>query len=1078
MLRNLLGYIRFPGLSNFGFWNTTLGWLLFVNALITYLITLEPTVSFWDSGEYIATSAKLEVAHPPGAPFFQMVGAFFALFALNQEEIARAVNFVSVISSAFTILFLFFTITNLSGKIFEKAEKKDSFVILASGLIGALSFTYSDSFWFNATETEVYAMACLVMALLLWLGLKYADNNGHPRADKWLLLICFIVGLTFGILFMGFLAIPSIVLMVFFKVKKKVTFKNFVLANVVSIALLFFVFKFSLTYVLQLFAWGELFFVNQMGLPFNSGSLITALMLFGLFSYLLWLTRKKGLIKINTVLLCLLFLILGFSSWLLLPIRANAHVGINENNPSDARTLLAYYNREQYPSVDSPFYGTYYSNAFAGSGEILDDRPKYEKDLLQGKYVIVNNYKGAISGPHKSHVGILPRMWSEEHAENYMRYFDRLDFKIKPEYLTDGNLRKAVLAFKKMDANGDISTEKYIEFLNSFATYIDVEPPTLEQHLQFLFEYQLGYMYLRYFMWNFVGRQNDTQWRYDDNGHWLSGIGFLDGLRLGSQRNLPEDVLHNKARNTYFFLPFILGLIGFFFQMFKDPKRFWVVLVFFVFTGLAIQFYTNPYIFQPRERDYSLVGSFYAFSIWIGMGIVGLYQFLKPYIRYTVINLVVVGSCFFGVPFLMAYQNWDDHDRSNRFTAKASAKAYLDSTQQDAGAILFTIGDNDNFPLWYLQEIEKYRTDVRVIVTSYFATDWYIDQMKRQSYESKPIPSQLTHDKYKYGTRDAIYYQALPNVKENRWMIKDFMNWVASDDKKTKLKYIFERTGRDTTSYPASTMELTYYPTNKIRIPVNKEKVLASGLVQVKDAHLILDHIDIDLPNNYITKNRLMMLDIIANNNWERPIYFSGGSFDAAEYIWMKDYLQLDGLAYKLVPIRTENDDGYTMGRVDTELMYKNVKSWDWGNSGNGDIYQDPQTRKQFGVTFRLNLARLAEELLKENKHNQAREILDLAMENVPLEHYGFYAFVEPFLDGYYAVGNKDKANDLFGSLSKIYQDRLEYHALSPLDQQEQQLESILSDLQGYRRVLDILATHENDQLAQKEQEKYNSYVD
>ncbi len=1077
MLPNLLRYIRFPGLCNFGFWNTTFGWLLFVNALITYLITLEPTVSFWDSGEYIATSAKLEVAHPPGAPFFQMVGAFFALFALNQEQIARAVNFVSVVSSAFTILFLFFTITNLSRKILAKVEKKDTIVILGSGLIGALSFTYSDSFWFNATETEVYAMASFVMALLLWLGLKYVDSIGKARADKWLLLICFVVGLTFGIQFMGFLAIPSMVLLNFFKRNKKVTFKNFALANIVSIGLLFFVFKFSLTYVLQLFAWGELFFVNEIGLPFNSGSLITGLLLFGLCYYLLWLTRIKGLVQVNTVLLCFLFLVLGFSTWLVLPIRANAHVAINENDPSDARTLLAYYNREQYPSVDSPFYGTYYSNAFAERGETVDDKPKYEKDLELGKYVIINNYKDAISGPNKDHVGFLPRLWSEEHAENYMRYFGRLDFKIKSAYYADRKLHEAIREFKELDASGVISTEQYINFLNSFNDYIDVAPPDIGQNLKFLFEYQLGYMYLRYFMWNFVGRQNDVQWRYDANGHWLSGIGFLDGLRLGSQKNLPKEVEENKARNTYFFLPFILGLIGFFFQLFKDPKHFWVLFVFFVFTGLAIQFYTNPYIFQPRERDYSLVGSFYAFSIWMGMGFLGLCRFFKKKLHQTFAMLVFVCCCC-GVPLLMAFQNWDDHDRSHRYTARASAKAYLDSTQQDAGAILFTIGDNDNFPLWYLQEIEGYRTDVRVIVTSYFATDWYIDQMKRQSYESKPIPSQLSHDKYSYGTRDAIYYQALPIVKENRWLIKDFMNWVENENPKTKLKYIFERTGRNTTDYPSSTLEMTYYPTNKIRIPVNKENVLKSGLVKAKDAHLILDHIDIDLPNNFITKNRLMMLDIVANNDWERPIYFSGGSFDDAEYIWMKDYLQLDGLAYKLVPIRTENTDGYTMGRVDTELMYKNVKKWDWGNSGNEDIYQDPQTRKQFGVTIRLNLARLAEELIKENKQNQAREILDLAMENVPLGLYGFYAFVEPFLDGYYAIGDRDKASDLFGSLSKIYRDRLEYHALSPIDQQQLQLESILSNLQGYRRVLDILVANENAQLAQKEQEKFNSYVD
>lgn len=1072
---------RFRNRSDFSWWNTVLGWVVFFNALVTYTITMEPTVSFWDAGEYIATSAKLEIAHPPGAPFFQMFGAVFALFAANNEQIAMAVNYVSVVCAAFTILFLFFTITNLGGKLLRQSDcksQKDKRMVLAGGCIGALSFTYSDSFWFNATETEVYAMASLVMALLLWLGLKYVDNITKPRSAKWLVLICFIIGLTFGIQFMGFLAIPSIVLLVFFKKNRKVTFANFVLANVISVALLFFVFKFSLTYVLKVFAWGEIFFVNQVGLPFNSGSLISALFVFSVFYFALRYTRNKGMVLLNTGLLCFLFLLLGFSSWLVLPIRANAHVGINENDPSDARTLLAYYDREQYPSVDSPIYGTYYSNAFAGPGEPMDDRPKYEKDHEQGNYVIVNNYKEAISGPNKSHVGLLPRLWSEEHAENYMRYFGRLEFKIKPAYVSDGKLREAISEFKRLEAQGSISTEKYINFLNSFGAYIDVQPPTLGQNLKFLLEYQLGYMYLRYFMWNFVGRQNDVQWRYDANGHWLSGIGFVDGLRLGSQKNLPLEMQNNKARNTYFFLPFLLGFIGFFFHIFKEPKQFWVLFVFFVFTGLAIQFYTNPYIFQPRERDYSLVGSFYAFSIWIGLGVVALYAMLRKYLQFGFAKLLFVLFCFCAVPLLMAFQNWDDHDRSNRYTAKASAKAYLDSTKQDSGAILFTIGDNDNFPLWYLQEIEGYRTDVRVIVTSYFSTDWYIDQMKRQSYKSEPIPSQLTHDKYRYGTRDAIYYQALPNVNENRWSIKEFMNWVGSDDPKTKLRFIFDRTGRDATAFPSSTLELTYYPTRKIRIPVNKEQVLKTGLVKPKDAHLILDHINIDLPSNYLTKNRLMMLDVIANNNWERPIYFSGGSFDDAEYIWMKDYLQLDGLAYKLVPIKTKNPNSFTMGRVDTELMYKIVQNWDWGNSGGEDVYHDPQTRKQFGVNFRLHMARLMEELISGEQLDKAKEIIDLTMLHIPFHTYGYFTFVEPFVEGYYAVGDIKKARQLYKDLTKIYQDRLNYHAGIPLNQQKLKIENILSDLEGYRRVMEILMDNDEALKIKEEQAQYNTFVE
>ncbi|MEL6484196.1 MAG: hypothetical protein AAFP96_05050, partial [Bacteroidota bacterium] len=528
------------------------------------------------------------------------------------------------------------------------------------------------------------------------------------------------------------------------------------------------------------------------------------------------------------------------------------------NDPSDARTLLAYYNREQYPSTDSPFYGAYYTDRFAPGGESKDDNPKYERDEALGKYVIVNEYEEALQGPHPNHVGFLPRMWSSDQAENYSKYFGPVEFQIKPKYRSSAELRDTVSRFKEDYENGSIDEEGYIRFLSDFNEYLTVQPPSLWDNMKFMFQYQFGYLYMRYFMWNFVGRQNDIQGRYDGNGAWLSGISFLDEIHLGSQKELPDTVKQNKGRNTYFYLPLLLGIIGLVFQLTTDRKQFWVLLVFFLFSGVAIQFYTNPYIFQPRERDYSLVGSFYAFSIWMGMGVYGIFSALKKYIpeKMSIQVVGVVGLC--SVPLLMAFQNWDDHDRSNRYTARASAKAYLDSTQKDAGAILFTIGDNDNFPLWYLQEIEGYRTDTRVIVTSYFATDWYIDQMKRKAYESEPIPSQLTHDKYSYGTRDAIYYQ---NVTDKRWLIKDFMNWIGSDHPQTKYEHVIKAQGADPNDYPQSTRNLVYYPTNKIRVPVDKENVLKSGLVKPEDADQIVEYIDIDLPKNYLPKNRLLMLD-------------------------------------------------------------------------------------------------------------------------------------------------------------------------------------------------------------------------
>jgi hypothetical protein len=1063
--------------KDFDLWDRRLGWVVFFIALITYALTVEPTGSFWDAGEYIATSAKLQIGHPPGAPLLQMIGAFFAMFALEPTEIARMVNYVSGVSSAFTILFMFWTTTNLLRKLVGKTTElsnSQAIAILGSGLVGSLAFAYSDSFWFNAVETEVYAMASLIMALLLWMGLKWTDNLDTDRGDKWLVLISFIVGLTFGIQFMGFLAIPSIGLLYYFKKYKTTTVKNFLLANIAVVGLLMLVYKFSLTYVLKAFGWSEVFFVNNFGLPFNSGSIIMAGVFVGAFYYALKFTKSKQMVAANTIVLSLMFLILGFSSWLMLPIRANAGVVINENDPSDARSLLAYYNREQYPGVDSPVYGAYYSNAFSTASIEKDDKPKYEKDYATGKYVIVNHFQGALQGSDPAHEGLLPRMWSEQNAENYMRYFGPLKFSIKRDYLGNKELTSTVGQFKNGLEKGEIDVEQYISFLREFRDYIDVIPPTLMDNINYMFSFQFNYMYWRYFMWNFTGKQDDIQGRYDNHGNWLSGISFIDSPRLGSQENLPADLLNNKGRNTYFFLPLLLGIIGILFQLKKDKKQFWTLFVFFMFTGLAIQFYTNPSIFQPRERDYSLVGSFYIFALWIGLGVYGLFNELSSFTKKAWLSPAVVGLCFLAVPALMGFQNWDDHDRSNRKTAQSSAKAYLNSTQKDSGAILFTIGDNDTFPLWYAQEIEGYRTDVRVINTSLFATDWYIDQMKRKAYESDPIPSQLTHDLYHYGNRDAIYFQ---EVTDKRWDIKDFLNWVGSDKPQTKFKYLLGAQGADLSQYSESNLDIVYYPTNKIRVPVNKENVLASGLVKAKDSALIVDYIDIDLPKSALPKNRLLMLDLLANNDWKRPLYFSGGSFEAGEYLWMKDYLQLDGLAYKLVPIKTKYESVFEMGRIDTETMTDIVKSWEWGNSGDPEVYIDTQTRVQ-GLSFRSNLARLTETLIGENKLSEAKEILDIGMKNMPLKGFDYYNFVVPFIEGYYAVGAPEEARGIFQELKNIYQDHLNYYAAMDITDQYNSIQNIIENLEGYRRILDVLSIGDSPEITQEERLEFEVFMD
>ena len=1063
---------------NFKKWNTILGWVTFLIAFITYGLTIEPTVSFWDAGEYILTSAKLQVGHPPGAPLFQMLGAFFSMFALEPSQVGFMMNMMSATASAFTILFMFWTITLLLKKL--AGSKKDmttekASAILGSGLVGSLAFAFTDSFWFNAAETEVYAMATLIMAILFYLGLRWEQDMDKPRGNRWLILIAFVIGLSFGVHFMGLLTIPAIGLVYYFKNYKEITLKNFIIANVVSVAILLFIFKLLAPNILKLFSTFEIFFVNTIGLPFNSGSIIAGLLVVAAIYFGLKYTTEKQYKHFNTGILCITFIIIGFSSWLMLPIRANANVVINENNPSSARELLAYYNLEQYPETHL-FYGPQFTDQYAyldDKNPYVDDKPKYEKDHQKGEYVIVNNYKNAKQNYNSKHASILPRMWSTEHAENYMMFSGFLDFKLKPEYQMENQLRTAISDFKNNVAQGKVDYEDYNNFLKKFKSYIEVQKPSLWQNITYMIEYQLGYMYWRYFMWNFTGRQDDIQGRYDNHGNWISGIKPIDEKLLGlSQDNLPSDVKNNKARNTYYFLPFILGLIGLVFLFNRNKKLFWVMLVFFLFTGIAIQVYTNVRPFEPRERDYSVVGSFYVYALWIGFGVYAIFESVKKYLPSKLAAPITTLACLILVPTILAANNWDDHDRSDKYTARAMAKMYLDSCAENG--ILFSIGDNDTFALWYAQEIEGYRTDVRVVNTSLFQTDWYIDQMKRKAYESDPIPSQLTHNDYKYGTNDYIIKDAvIPDTLD----IKQFLNFVTSKNPKTQYKYALQQQGVDISSIRSQDLNASYLPTEYLRLPVNKENALKYGIVKPEDADKIVSEIIIRIKDGAIYKNRLLMLDIVANNDWKRPIYFTGGSFGDDDYIWMKDYLQLDGMCYKLVPIKTpvNRANPFDMGRVDTDIMYEKVKKWDWGNSGSPDIYHDPETRKN-SITYRGNLARLIEKLINEDKLDKAEEIADIAMTNMPVEYFGFYTLLEPYISTYYEVEAKDKARQLYKDVAKKYQENLSYYGSLKNESQDQLFEEIYTDIQRYKSLIDILMQYDRA-FAQTESEIFNNHL-
>mgnify|MGYP001791311727 CR=1 FL=1 len=1067
-------------------WNVILGWVSFGIALITYTLTLEPTVSSWDCGEYISTAVNLEVGHPPGAPLFQMLGAFFAMFSNDPSQWAMMVNFMSGLASAFTILFMFWTITNLGQRILFKQKDFDfggKIAVLGAGLVGSLAYTFSDSFWFSAVEGEVYAMSSFLMALLFWLGLRWENEIDTPRGNKWLLLISYVVGLSFGVHILSLLVIPAIVMLYYFKKFKNTTLKSTVIATVVSILLLAFVFKFLFPFTLKFFSVSELFFINTIGLPYNSGTIIAGLLLIGLFFFGLSYTRKKNLIVGNTVVLSVLFMVVGFSTWLMLPIRANADTIINENNPSSARELLAYYNREQYGDANV-FYDKYYSFAYKKEqesyrdeyGDIVndyrDDKPKYEK--INGKYEIVNIYENVLPKWSDKHKGFIPRM-VDPGAEQYYKQIAGIPLR---------------------------STRR----------------PTFIENMKFMISYQFGYMYGRYFMWNFVGRQNDVQGHLDNNGNWLSGIQFIDEIRLGSQEKLPDEIKHNKGRNTYFFFPLILGLIGLLYHL-KNDKNIWYVLaLFFAFTGFAIIFYTNPKPFEPRERDYAVVGSFYVFAIWIGFGVLALYKrlleninnnfktipntvvisvaslilyYLFEYLSKNVSSLLLISVfefissifgiltlvafvitiidmflyavnliskknkktsfiislfCLFLIPFIMGFQNWDDHDRSDRYVAQLNAQTYLESC--DENAIIFTIGDNDTFPLWYMQQIEGVRRDIKVINTSLFATDWYIDQMKKKTYEADPIPSKLKHSQYKYGTLDIAYHVPIPQLKDSLLSLNNFMQWIGSDNDAT---YVETENG----------LKEKTYPTKRIRIPVNKSNALKYGIVDAKDADKIVDYIDITI-DGVITKNRILMLDILNNFDWKRPIYFTGGANAAEEYIWLKDYLQLDGMSYKLVPIKTPLGEKsmFDMGRIDPEKMYENVKKWDWKTINNGEIYLDEQSKRN-AISLRNNLMRLSEEFLIKGDSVNAKDVLDLSLHKMPIEDFGHYSISLGYPELYYRIGDKEKARQTAGTLIKIFQQQIDHY--STYENIDYIIDDLDTSLYLYRNVISQVMEFDKD---------------
>jgi hypothetical protein len=1009
-------------MKNYRLVNNISGWMVFIVAAITYLLTLEPTASLWDCGEFIASAYKLEIGHPPGNPVFMVMARFFTLFAGGDtSKVAVMVNAMSALVSAFTILFLFWTITHLARKILIKEESQFSLgrliAVISAGAVGAVAYTFSDSFWFSAVEGEVYATSSLFTALVFWAILKWEDVADEEFADRWIILIAFLMGLSIGVHLLNLLALPAIVLVYYFR-KFEFTWKGFFIsfsASIVLLALLMYGIMPGVVTISSKFDW---FFVNTLSLPVNSGMVFHMVILVGLLvlavkssldsenrtkngvfsiaalfftgiwvisgsailniiallaiSGFIWYLAGRSRLILNTALTAVVVILIGYSSNAIIVIRSTADTPLNENNPSNPYNLLYFLNREQYGQRPL-FKGAVYN---APVIDYTEGKPKYAFE--NGKYIITGHDLERVYDPR--FITLFPRMWSDQPDH-------------QPVYEQWGEVRGIPL--QVTDQNGEKTT---------------VRKPTFGENMRYMFSYQFGYLYFRYFMWNFSGKQNDTQGTGGAvNGNWITGIKFLDEPRLGTM-DLPADQMNDTSRNKYFLLPFLLGLAGMFYHLNRDNKNWGIIMLLFVMTGVAIVFYLNQYPNQPRERDYAYAGSFYFFAVWIGIGVLALFEGLSRLTSEKIAAPVAGILCFLAVPALMGSENWDDHDRSGRYLARDVAFNYLNSCAP--GAILFTNGDNDTFPLWYAQEVEGAGTDLRVCNLMLLNTDWYIDQMKKKAYGSDPLPITLPVKKYYDGINNQIF---IVEKTKDPVDISTIIDWINSENKGTKVQV-------------SATEILDIIPSRTIRIPVDAAKVLSSGTVKQKDADKIVPYIDIKLKGSSILKSQLIVLDILAHNNWERPVYFVTGYHNDA--FGLEEYFQLEGLVYRLVPIKSQNKSWLDYGRIDTDILYENMmKKFVWGGAKEPGVNIDYNHKRTIIVIkARLNYARLAQALTAEGKTEKALEVLDYCMDVLPLNKVPYDPYMSDVIEAYYAAGAKDKAAEMTKVMAEHYYETLDYY--------------------------------------------------
>ena len=1045
--------------------NNLIGWITFIIAATVYCMTIEPTASFWDCPEFITTGYKLEVGHPPGAPFFMLVANLFSQFASDASTVAKMVNYMSALMSGACILFLFWSITHLVRKLVITDEnnitKGQLITVMGSGLVGALAYTFSDTFWFSAVEGEVYAFSSLFTAVVFWLILKWEDVADEPHSDRWLILIAYLTGLSIGVHLLNLLCLPAIVLVYYYKKVPNANAKGSLLALLASMVLVAVVLYGIVPGIVKVGGWFELFFVNTLGMSFNSGVivyiiLLAACLIWGVYeSYneksksrmalsfiltiamlgipfyghggssviigiivivLLWLYLKPGTqekIKeryrvsartLNTSLLCTMMIVIGYSSYALIVIRSTANTPMDQNSPEDIFTLGEYLGREQY-GTRPLFYGQTYASKPAlkevDGGcvyDVTEGAPVYQRKEKatpdeKDSYEVVRHktdYKYAQNM-------LFPRMYSDAHAQAYEDWL--------------GGIKGVQVPY---DQCGQM---------------VMVKVPTQWDNIKFFFIYQLNYMYWRYFMWNFAGRQNDIQGQGEiEHGNWITGIPFVDKFLVGDQSLLPSDLKNNKGHNVFYCLPLILGLIGLFWQAYKTKRittpngeeieepvgiqQFWIVFFLFFMTGLAIVLYLNQTPMQPRERDYAYAGSFYAFAIWIGMGVAGIAQWLQGKLGEKPASVIATVVCLF-VPIQMVSQTWDDHDRSNRYVARDFGQNYLSTVQEEGNPIIFTNGDNDTFPLWYNQETEGFRTDVRVCNLSYLQTDWYIDQMKRQAYDSPAVPIEWSRLEYVQGHNEGVAVR--PEVMES---INNFYKQNPEEaakefgDNPYELKNILKYWVRS----PKEGLQLI--PTDSIVIKLDKEAVKRSGMMIPDSLHgEIPDYMSISLKGKrMLYKSELMMLEMLANTNWERPLYMAI-TVGSDNHLNLGNNFMQEGLAYRITPFNTTRLNA----RIDSEKMYDNLMNkFKFGGINNPDIYID-ETVMRMCQTHRRMFIQLATQLIKEGKKDKALKALDYCSEVIPsttVPHDYIMSSSKEMADDYLALGEKEKGEAILNDLA------------------------------------------------------------